>query len=146
MKPAFVALAALLALPSAAIACSCIDTNDPVELRKFAQDSVGGAIALVELEAIASYDPMKDEGEKVRVVRTLAGKAPESFQLARRRFASGATCDDVFAAGQRKLVLLYPVDGSANYRVSSLCTNLLIEKASFRDAVIERVGSVGERG
>jgi hypothetical protein len=146
MRNVVLALAALIALPSAAMACSCINTDDPDELRTFAQDSVRGAVALIELEAITSYDPMKDEGEKVRVVRTLAGEAPESFQLERRKFASGASCDDVFEARQRKLVLLYPVEGSANYRVSSLCTNLLLEKPVFRDAVAAGIGQVGERG
>ena len=146
MKSAFLALAALLAVPSAAIACSCIDSDDPAELREFSGDAVRGAVALVELEALTSYEPMQDAGEKVRLVRTIAGKAPETFQLARRRFASGASCDDVLQAGQRKVVLLYPVEGSANFHISGLCTNLLLEKPAFRDAVAARIRSAGERG
>ena len=155
MKLALLALTALVALPTAAIACSCVDTKDPAELREFAGDAVRGAVALVEVEAMTSYDVMKDEGEKVRVVRTLAGKAPESFQVTRRRFASGATCDDVFSAGDHvmealsfkpRLVILYPEAGSASYRISSLCTNLLLEKPTFRDEVAARIGQTGERG
>ena len=146
MKHAIPALTALFALPSAALACSCMNTDDPVQLRELAKDAARGAVALVELEAVSDYDPMKEAGEKVRVIRTLSGTAPESFQLSRRRFASGACCDDVLQAGQRRVVILYPVAGSGSYRVSSLCTNLLLEKPAFRDAVTAGIGSSGERG
>ena len=81
MRIAYLALTALLALPSAAIACSCMDTDDPVQLRELADDAPRGAVALAEVEAITAYDPMKSAGETVRVTRTLAGEVPSNFQV-----------------------------------------------------------------
>ena len=146
MRHAVIALAALVALPSAALACSCMDTDDPVQLRELAMDAPRGAVALVEVEAITGYDPTKHLGETVRLTRTFAGKAPQSFEITRRDFASGASCDDILQPGQKRIVLLFPVTGSASYRISGLCTNLLLEKPVFRDAVAAQIGGAGERG
>ena len=45
---------------------------------------------------------------------------------------SSASCDDLLQAGQKKVLILYPAAGTASqgavYRVSNLCTNLLLEK------------------
>ena len=146
MRAAYLTLAALLVLPSAALACSCMDTDDPAQLRELADDAPRGAVALAEVEAITAYDPMNSTGETVRVTRTFAGEVPSNFQIERRQFASGASCDDILQPGQKRVVLLFPVEGSARFRMSSLCTNLLLEKAAFRDAVAARIGQAGERG
>ena len=146
MRYAVAALAALIAFPSAALACSCMDTDDPVELRDLAKDAPRGAVALVEVEAITGYDPTKKHGETVRVTRTFVGQVPQSFEITRREFASGASCDDILQPGQKRVVLLFPVTGSISYRISGLCTNHLLEKPVFRDAVAAQLGSAGERG
>jgi hypothetical protein len=146
MRAAYLALTALLALPSAAIACSCMNTDDPAQLRELAEDAHRGAVALAEVEAITGYESAKNAGETVRVTRTFAGQVPANFQIERREFASGASCDDILQPGQKRLVLLFPVTGSANYRMSGLCTNLLLEKPAFREAVAARIGHAGERG
>lgn len=149
MKPVTIALAALLTLPSAAIACSCVASDDPAELREFAEDAARGAVALVEVDAVRGYQDSKGIGEDVKVVRTLAGSAPATFHVVRRQFASSASCDDLIEPGQPKIVILYPATKASGagpaYRVSSLCTNLLLSKPVFRDTIISKL-SPGERG
>ena len=151
MKRVLSALVGLLALPSAALACSCLKTEDPVQLRELAGDAARGAVALVEVEAVRGYDASTGAGEEVQITRTLAGAAAKDFRIARRQFASSASCDDLLQTGQRKLVILYPatdeVSDGTSYRVSSSCTNLLLSQQVFRDALAGEIGRrAGERG
>ena len=149
MKTLALILATLMAVPTAAFACSCLNTDDPAQLREFAADAARGAVALVEAKAIRAYDPSKQTGEELRVVQLLAGTAPTVFRVERGHFASSASCDDLFEAGQRKLVILYPAasasTGVRTYRVSSLCTNLLLDKPVFIET-LQAALSRGERG
>ena len=151
MKRVLSALVGLLALPSAALACSCLKTEDPAQLRELAKDAARGAVALVEVEAVRGYDASAGTGEDVQITRTLAGAAAKDFRVARRQFASSASCDDLLQTGQRKIMILYPAtDASSDrptYRVSSSCTNLLMSQQVFRDALTSEIGRrVGERG
>jgi hypothetical protein len=124
-------------------------TDDPVQLHEFAEDAAKDAIALVEIEAVQGYDPARGAGEEVRVVRTLAGSSLKRFRVERRPFASGASCDDLMQTGRRAVIILYPArevtSQEPTLRVSGLCTNLLLDKPVFREAVVRRIG-VGERG
>jgi hypothetical protein len=149
MRHALLAFAALLGLPSAANACSCMDTDDPGQLHQFASEAAEDAVALVEVEAVGDYDPGSGTGEEVRLVRTLAGSSPKGFRIERRQFASSASCDDLLRAGQRAVVILYSATSApvkeTGFRISGLCTNLLLNKPAFRDAVASQIG-IGERG
>ena len=143
MRMSWLAGIAALAIEGAAIACSCMATDDPVELRKLAADAVQGAVALVEAEALTAFDPASG-GERVVVRQVLAGNAPKEFQIERGPLASGASCDNLFEVGQRRVVILYPVANAARtdaaYQVSSMCTDLLLDKPVFRDAVARQIG------
>ena len=147
------AAAALVALESAALACSCIATDDPSELKRFAVEASEGAVALVEAQVVSAYDPATGAGELMRVVRTLAGTAPAQFQVQRAGPPSSAACDVEYRAGEQALVILYPAPaandgGVPTYRTSGLCTVHLLDKPVYRDALIDRIGvSIsGERG
>lgn len=153
MKSWPLALAALLVAETAAIACSCMDSDDPAELRKLAGEVATNAIAMVEVETTATWDESKGAGDRMRVIRTLVGNgvAP-SFRVARRPFASSASCDLLFEKGQRDIVLLFAAESASagpSYRISGLCTAHLLDKPVFRDEVArlmtERLGR-GERG
>ena len=134
---------AALAVEAAAIACSCMATDDPGQLRQFAADAAEGAVALVEAEALTAFDPASG-GERVVVRQVLAGDAPKEFRIERGPLASGASCDNLFEVGQRRLIILYPSADAgrtdAVYRPSSMCTDLLLDKPIFRDAVARRIG------
>ena len=149
MRKLVLAFATLLSAPTAALACSCLNTDDPAQLQQFAQEAAKGAVALAEVETIRDYDPARAIGEEVRITRTLAGTAQGSFTIERGASPSSASCDDLLQAGQKKVLILYPAAGTASqgaaYRVSNLCTNLLLEKPLFRDAVKANM-AVGERG
>lgn len=133
------AAAALISAETAAIACSCMNTDDPAQLREFAADVVRGAVAMVEVETVLSYEESKGAGDRMRVLRTLAGDAAGEFTVHRRTFPSGASCDLLFERGQRGIVLLYPVSepagGRPAYRISGLCTAHLLDKPLFRTEV-----------
>lgn len=154
MRYSILAAAALLAMEAAAIACSCINTDDPVELRRFAANAAEEAVAVVEVEALTAYGPARG-GEQMRVVRTLAGQAPAQFRIERRGSPSSASCDIVYRVGDRDVVILYPASstpaGLPAYRTSGLCMDHLLDKPVFRDTLIEAIGTpsegrVGERG
>ena len=81
MKHLFFGLLALAA-PVAAIACTCMDTDDPAELRSLAPDAARNAIALVEVAAVTSYE-QTPAGEEMKLVRLYAGTAPAKFRIAR---------------------------------------------------------------
>ncbi|HEY0164020.1 MAG TPA: hypothetical protein VGB39_01465 [Sphingomicrobium sp.] len=147
------AAASLIAAESAAVACSCLNTDDPIELRKLAADAAKDAVAMVEVETIVSFAESKGAGDRMRVVRTLVGSGlPGEFRVARGGFPSSASCDLLFEKGQRDVVLLYaPVSarGEPAFRISGLCTAHLLDKKIFRDEVARLMAaraSKGERG
>lgn len=153
MKMWIAAAAALMAVPTAALACSCLATDDPAELRRLAPDAVRNAVALVEVETLVPFHESDGAGDRMRVVRTLAGAAAAEFRVKRGPFPSGASCDQLFDKGQKAVVILYPAEPSASglpvYSISGLCTGLLLEKPVFRDEIerlIENTAAAGERG
>lgn len=143
-------LAAVLAVAvqTAALACSCIASDDPAELRSFGADAAKYAVALVEVEVLKAYDPATGRGEIMRVAKIVAGTSPAQFQIPRSGPPFGASCDVEYRAGQRVEVILYPADRPGSYRTSGLCTALLLEKPAFRDELIRQIGArpAGERG
>jgi len=152
MKRIALAMGALLMLESAALACSCLGTDDPVELRRIATESAEGAIALVEAEALTSF-AATGKGERMRVVRTLAGSAPAEFTIARRKNPSSASCDVLYEVGERALIVLYPPTGPVKapheFRTSGLCAVHMLDRPIFRDALIDAIGvrpRLGDRG
>lgn len=140
--------AAALAIPTAAYACSCVDSEDPVELKQYAVDTAKSALAVVEAEALTAFDQKTAIGETMRVTRILAGDAPPTFRIERGPFPSGASCDVLYEKGEKALVILYapsaPADGT--YRTSGLCTSLLLDKPAFRDELVRQLAGKGERG
>jgi len=148
------AAAALIAAETAAIACSCLNTDDPTELRTLAADAAKDAVAMVEVETVLSFAQSNGAGDRMRVVQSMAGSpVPAEFRVARGDFPSSASCDLLFDTGQRDVVLLYPAPNSAaagpTYRISSLCTSHLLDKTPFRDEVARLMtapASLGERG
>ena len=148
--------AGLLSLESAAIACSCLNTDDPAELQRIAANSAEQAVAVVEAEALSAYQ--SGTGEQMRVLRTIAGTAPVRFTIERGPSPSSASCDILYSVGQRDTVILYPAErpsaGSGAlpvYRTSGLCTQHLLDKPVFRRALIDAIrapagGYTGERG
>ena len=144
--------AAAVAMEGVAIACSCLATDDPAELRRMAEETAQGAVALVEVEALTSFAET-GTGEQVHVVRLIAGTAPVRFQIQRGSHPSSGSCDILYERGQRDVVILYPATGATGgttaYRTSGLCTDLLLDKPVFRDTVAARIGAAlgnGERG
>ena len=154
MKFWSLAAAALIAAETAAVACSCIATDDPAQLREFAAEAAKDAVAMVEVETILTFEESKGAGDRMRVVQALAGSAvPAEFRVARGDFPSSASCDLLFEKGQRDVVLLYAAPGSpgsdATYRISGLCTAHLLDQAVFRDEVtrlLTPASALGERG
>ena len=151
MRLGLYAAAALLALESAALACSCINTDDPVELKRFAAQAAEDAVALVEVEALTSYEGT-GTGEQMKVIRTLAGSAPGQFRIERRGIPGSASCDVLYREGERAVVILYSSseagDGLATYRTSGLCMVHMLDKPIFLDTVRDRIGTPaqGDRG
>lgn len=141
MRRLLAALLILVAAESAALACSCMRApRDPAQRQQMARDAAAGAIALVEVELVSAYQA-PGRGERLRVRRTLAGRAPAVFQVERLREPSSASCDVEFSAGSRTLILLYPPRGPVNargavYRISASCTSYLLADAPFRAALL----------
>ncbi|HET9640598.1 MAG TPA: hypothetical protein VFP12_15470 [Allosphingosinicella sp.] len=135
MRRFLVPLLLLLAGEGAALACSCIrPPTDPAERRAHAREVARGALALVEVELVAPYDSRLG-GERLRVRRTLAGRAPAIFEVERPRPPSSAACDVEFARGTRTWVVLYAPRYSVRkvvYRVSASCTGYMLAGAAFR--------------
>ena len=151
MRYLTLAAAAILSLETAAIACSCINTDDPVELRRLAGETAKDAVALVEVEVVRPYDRTTGEGETMRVVRVLAGNAPASFRVPRTHPPSSASCDIDYRARQRDEVILYPATGSAPssppaFRTSGLCSDHLLDKPEFRNTLIMQLQARSGRG
>lgn len=145
------AAAALVTVETSAVACSCIATEDPAELQRFAAEAAKNALALVEVEALTSFEQTRT-GERMRVVRTLAGRAPAEFQIQRGPMPSSASCDILYSPGQRDLVILYPPSEAVAgpvYRVSGLCSDHLLDQPAFRNSLVRHIGATpanGERG
>jgi hypothetical protein len=152
MKLSLALAAALLAVPGAALACSCMYTEDPAELRSLAKEVVPNAIALVEAETILTFEESKGVGDRLRIVRSLAGSAEGEFRVERRGFPSSASCDDLHEKGHRAVLILYPAQqpaaGETKYRISGLCTAGLLQQPVFRDEVARLLASksIAERG
>ena len=145
------AAAALIATETAAIACSCMDTDDPVQLRQLAAEVAKDALAMAEVETILSFEESKGAGDRMRVVRTVVGAGlPTEFRVARGHFPSSASCDLLFEKGQRSIVLLFAPPATAGteptYRISGLCTAHLLDKKPFRDEVARLMAARGGRG
>ena len=151
MRYAAMAAAALLASESAALACSCLATDDPAELKRFAAEAAEDAVALVEVEALTSYQ-QTPAGEQMRVIRTLGGSAPAEFRIERGPAPSSASCDILYEPGQRDVIILYPATQEPNaapvFRASGLCMDHLLDKPVFLDALRARMAApaTGERG
>lgn len=153
MKRLFALALLAAAAETAALACSCLATDDPEELRRIAAHVAENATALVEAEALTSYERTR-AGEQMRVVRVFAGDAPASFQVYRGRgVPSSASCDMLYRPGERATVILYPAPaaGAATlpvYRTSGLCTVHMLEQPAFREEVGARLAGQrgGERG
>ena len=152
MKFWMIAAAGLLAVPSTALACSCLYTEDAQELRSLARDDVPNAVALVEAETILTYQESSKAGDRMRVVRTLAGSAPAEFRVERGAFPSSASCDQLYEKGEKALLILYAPSqaaaGEPQFRISGLCTAGLLQQAAYRDEVIRlmRAKYPAERG
>lgn len=153
MRFSILAVAAAFAIETAALACSCLATDDPEQLQELAAQVAENAVALVEVEALTSFQATRT-GERMRVHRTIAGKAPPEFIIERRGYPSSASCDVLYEIGQQAVVILYPSTESSEtlpvYRTSGLCTVHLLDKPVFRDAVAAGIGPApakgGERG
>ena len=125
-----------LAAESAALACSCIvPPTDPAEIRGHARETARGALALVEVELVSPYDERLGRGERLRVRRTLAGRAPAVFEVERHHPPSSASCDVEFQPGGRTWLVLYAPQmrgRTTRYRVSASCTGYMLAGARFR--------------
>ena len=125
-----------LAGESAALACSCLPPpTDPAQQRLHAREAARGALALVEVDLVSPYDRRLGRGERLRVRRTLAGRAPALFEVDRHHPPSSASCDVEFRRGARTWVVLYAPrmrGRTIRYRVSASCTGYMLADAAFR--------------
>jgi hypothetical protein len=130
------ALLLLAAAEAPALACSCIPPpTDPSQQRVHAREVARGALALVEVELVSPYDQRLGRGERLRVRRTLAGRAPAVFEVERHHPPSSASCDVEFGAGRPTWVVLYAPqmrNRTVRYRVSASCTGYMLADARFR--------------
>lgn len=131
------------AAEGAALACSCIrPPADPAQQRVHARDAARGALALVEVELVAPFDERLGRGERLRVRRTLAGRAPPVFEVERQNRPSSAACDVEFQRGNRTWLILYAprMRGRiVRYRISSTCTGYMLAGAAFRAELAARI-------
>lgn len=143
MKKLLIGLAMLVGAEGAAMACSCMPlTGDPAQMRQMADEVAQGAVALVEVDVRAGYNPRTRLGELMRVRRTVAGRAPRDFRIARQRPPSSASCDVEYRTGSNALVVLYRADrpmvrGQRQFRDGSLCVSMFLHNAQFRQMLIE---------
>lgn len=125
-----------LAAEGEALACSCIrPPTDPAQQRVHARQVAKGALALVEVELVAPYDQRLGRGERLRVRRTLAGRAPAVFEVERHHAPSSASCDVEFQPGARTWLVLYAPQmrgRTVRYRVSASCTGYMLADSRFR--------------
>src|SRR5688572_5715440 len=136
MRRLLLPLLLLVAAETSALACSCIrPPTDPAQRRAHAREVSRGALALVEVELVTPYDGRLGRGERLRVRRTLAGRAPALFEVERTHAPSSASCDVEFQRGARTWLVLYApqIRGRVvRYRVSASCTGYMLAGAAFR--------------
>ena len=156
MRKALAFLLLVLAGESLALACTCVAPDPPEKSRPYAREAVARAIAIVEAEALTEYRS-GGAGERVRVHRVLWGEAPREFTVARREFASSASCDLLLTPGEPRRLILYPAESasfgddeaSGDFAIQSLCADFLVSDGGFLDVTLDearrRPGGV-ERG
>jgi hypothetical protein len=136
MPRLLLSLLLFLAGEGAALACSCIrPPTDPAQQRVHARQVARGALALVEVELVAPYEARLGRGERLRVRRTLAGRAPALFEVERHHAPSSASCDVEFQRGARTWLVLYAPQmrgRTLRYRVSASCTGYMLADPAFR--------------
>ena len=125
MAKLLIALLLVLGFEAAAWACSCVPPAPPEQSRQAARETVKGAVAIVDVQALSDFQFESGRGERVRVLRTRWGRAPKQFEIQRRPSASSASCDLILAKGQRKTLILYPA-GRGRFRIQSLCSDYLV--------------------
>ena len=154
MRRLLIGIAMFFGAESAALACSCLARPvDPVQLRALANEIAVGATALVEVDVRSGYEVRSRRGERMRVRRTFAGRAPREFRVARGdRPPSSAMCDVDYVAGSRPVMLIYPAErprdrGQAQFRDAGLCIAMYLHDARFRQMLVEamRRRPAGER-
>jgi hypothetical protein len=135
-----IGLALVAAAETAALACSCIAPGTPEESRTVARGAVKEAVAIVEVQALSGYR-QGGAGERVRVRKTLWGKAPAEFRIERSSFASSASCDLLLTPGQRKVLILLPAtkprERGRVFRMQSLCSDYLTSNRGFLRVTLE---------
>ena len=136
MRRFLLPLLLLVTAETSAFACSCIrPPTDPAQQRIHAREVARGALALVEVELVSPYDERLGRGERLRVRRTLAGRAPAVFEVERARAPSSASCDVEFQRRARTWVVLYAPqmrDRTIRYRISASCTGYMLAAPGFR--------------
>jgi hypothetical protein len=136
MRRFLLPLLLLVAAETSGLACSCIrPPTDPAQQRVHAREVARGALALVEVELVAPYDERLGRGERLRVRRTLAGRAPSAFEVERAHAPSSASCDVGFQRGTRAWIVLYAPrmrGRTVRYRISASCTGYMLAGAAFR--------------
>ena len=142
MRIWLIGLAVAVAAESAALACSCVAPGTPEQSRAAAREAVRGAAAIVDADILTEYRPgQRAGGERVRVRRVLWGKAPRAFRIERGPHASGAACDHLFAAGERRILLLRPAPGGwlgeRRFTVQNLCSDYLFNDRRFLKVTLE---------
>jgi hypothetical protein len=104
------------------------------------------------VETVVTFEESKGSGDRMRVVRSLAGvSVAPNFRVGRGDFPSSASCDLLFEKGQTDVVMLYTAPAAApgaepTYRISGLCTAHLLEKQLFRDEVARLMAARSRRG
>jgi hypothetical protein len=140
MQRLLLSLLLFLAGEGAALACSCLrPSTDPAQQRVHARQVAQGALALVEVELVSPYDARLGRGERLRVRRTLAGRAPAVFEVERHHAPSSASCDVEFQPRARTWLVLYAPQmrgGRTRYRISASCTGYWLSDAAFRSNLV----------
>ncbi|HEX8572784.1 MAG TPA: hypothetical protein VF759_08535 [Allosphingosinicella sp.] len=139
MRHKLLALLLAAAAETAALACSCRQPPDSDSgRRRLAAELAEGAAALVEVELARPYDDRTGRGERLRVRRTLAGRAPPVVDLERHGRPQSAACEQEFAPGRSRIVILYPpLRLGGGHRVASSCTTFLLADPPMLEAVTE---------
>ncbi len=125
MRKLVLGLAALFAAETAALACSCLPPDTPAQSRAAAREAVQDAIAIVEVDVLSEHQFGRSGGERVRVRRTLWGRVPGNFRIARQPSASSASCDVLLTRGQRKTLIVRR--SREGYGIQSLCSDYLTQ-------------------
>src|SRR5687767_4151218 len=103
MRYPLLALVLAATAESAALACSCRQPPETEAGRqRLAREVAQGASALVEVELARRYDERTGRGERLRVRRTLAGRAAPLVDLERHARPQSAACEQEFEPGRRR--------------------------------------------